>query len=274
MKTFINKHIDFRRNWIKSGLSKSAYFELLRYPGGYLQPSEVEFRGRPTYFASPYWFLHSVREIFVDEVYRFDSRNEQPRIIDCGANIGLSVLYFKELYPNAKIIAFEPDAAMFDLLQKNIAERRLSDVEILNRAVWLDDSVLSFEVEGALGGKVADGNGKGGKQIEVRGARLRDLLVQHVDFLKIDIEGAEYLVLDDCKDRLRNVENLFIEYHCDPHENQRLNTILSWISGAGFRYYISEAARIQTHPFISKGGDKFDMQLNISCYWPESSTRS
>jgi hypothetical protein len=63
---------------------------------------------------------------------------------------------------------------------------------------------------------------------------LRDLLDSPVDFLKIDIEGAEYAVLKDCRDRLQNVRNLFVEYHAAPDEPQRLNEMLSWFSEAGF----------------------------------------
>jgi len=121
-------------------------------------------------------------------------------------------------------------------------------------------------VEGALGGKLSDAAGDGRQQIEVQAFRLRDLLDSPVDFLKIDIEGAEYAVLKDCRDRLQNVRNLFVEYHAAPDEPQRLNEMLSWFSEAGFRYYISEASQLQPHPFISRGGDVFEMQLNISCY--------
>src|SRR5688572_20822569 len=54
-------------------------------------------------------FVHSYSEIFKREIYRFTTVNNAPKIIDCGANIGLSVIYFKRLYPAAKIVAFEAD---------------------------------------------------------------------------------------------------------------------------------------------------------------------
>ena len=262
----VKKHVDYHRKWKDAGLSKAEYFKLLRYPGGYLQPTTVNFRGSVTHFASPFWFLHSVQEIFIDEVYKFAPERSDPTIIDCGANIGLSAIYFKTRWPDAKLIAFEPDPSVFDLLQKNVKERNLAAVDAQNAAIWIDDSKLRFEVEGALGGKLSDAAADGRQQIEVQAFRLRDLLDSPVDFLKIDIEGAEYTVLRDCRDRLQNVRNLFVEYHAAPDEPQRLNEMLSWFSEAGFRYYISEASQLQPHPFISRGGDVFEMQLNISCY--------
>ena len=48
-------------------------------------------------------------ETFVNAQYYFESDNDWPTIIDCGSNIGMSVLFFKRLYPQSKIIAFEPD---------------------------------------------------------------------------------------------------------------------------------------------------------------------
>src|SRR5687768_2021146 len=97
VETFARKHIDFHRKWKGAGFSKPDYFQLLRYPGGYLEPSTAMFRGHQTHFASPSWFLHSVQEIFIDEVYRFRPSCANPLIIDCGANIGLSAIYFKGL---------------------------------------------------------------------------------------------------------------------------------------------------------------------------------
>jgi FkbM family methyltransferase len=266
--TYLKKHLDFQRKGEKLGLSKSDYFNLLRYPGGYSQRTTIKFTGATTHFTSPYWLLHSIQEIFVDEVYKFSPTRVDPRIIDCGANIGLAAIYFKRLCPGARVIAFEPDPTIFELLQANLHERGYDDVEIINRAVWIEETVRRFEREGNLGGRFVDGTASDSEVSEVNANRLRDYLNEEVEFLKIDIEGAEYDVLRDCADRLGNVANLFVEYHVRPTEEQRLDEILLWIRNAGFRYYISEAAKNQLHPFVIKRGGVYDMQLNISCYRP------
>ena len=50
--------------------------------------------------------INLFEEIFIHEVYKFESRNSNPCIIDCGSNIGMSILYFKCLYPYSTITAF------------------------------------------------------------------------------------------------------------------------------------------------------------------------
>lgn len=95
---------------------------------------------------------------------------------------------------------------------------------------------------------------------------MRDYLSTEIDFLKIDIEGAEYEVLKDCADLLFNVKNLFIEYHVLPNEAQHLHDILNWVNAAGFKYYIKEAWNNMTYPYMKSYNDYYQMQLNIFCY--------
>jgi predicted O-methyltransferase YrrM len=58
------------------------------------------------------------------KIYRFNSLITKPLILDCGANVGVSVLYFKRLYPDAEIIAFEPDEDVFAILKQNYEESK------------------------------------------------------------------------------------------------------------------------------------------------------
>src|SRR5690606_29753371 len=64
--------------------------------------------GNKLMYVNGFDLLHSLKEIFVEEVYKVQLR-PNPLIIDCGANIGLSVIYFKRHFPDARVIAFEPD---------------------------------------------------------------------------------------------------------------------------------------------------------------------
>ena len=61
-------------------------------------------------------------DIFRKNVYFFEANTSEPFIIDCGGHIGLAVLYFKTLYPQARILSFEPNPETFALLQKNISK--------------------------------------------------------------------------------------------------------------------------------------------------------
>jgi hypothetical protein len=73
-------------------------------------------------------------------------------------------------------------------------------------------------------------------------------------------------LLEDCRDQLRNVDLLFVEYHSYADQTQRLDEILRLVTGAGFRYDIKEEFSA-SHPFIvvpTQVG--FDLQLSVSCY--------
>jgi FkbM family methyltransferase len=220
-------------------------------------------------FPDGFWFLHSLEELFVEEVYKFENDSPNPLIIDCGSNIGLSIIYFKKLFPSATILGFEPDASIFQLLTKNVNQFNFTGVSLLNYGVWNQETTLSFLAEGTLGGKVINqkaDNTESFDVVTIKTKRLKDYLQQKVDFLKIDIEGAEYEVIIDCASDLQNVKFLFVEYHSTPTAKQRLNEILTVISDAGFRYYIKEASLDVKYPFIDNKSTWFDLQLNIFCY--------
>src|SRR5947209_17952551 len=75
-----------------------------------------------------------------------------------------------------------------------------------------------------------------------------------VDFLKLDIEGAETEVLADCADLLGKVENLFVEYHSFSDEPQSIHTLLSVLRGAGFRVHVHVSSGSR-QPFIFRNSD-------------------
>ncbi len=209
-------------------------------------------------------FIWQFKEIFVDEIYKFNSNNKQPIIFDCGANVGTSCLYFKQLFPNAKIKAFEADPMIGSVLQSNLSKNGINDVEIINKAVWIDDNGIDFGSEGADGGSINASNNK----IKIESLRLKDFLEKEekIDLLKIDIEGAEYEVLIDCKDDLKNVQNIFVEYHSWNSATQKLSEILSIFETNGFRYYIEDISK-RKHPFVNHNQDvNMDLQLNIFGY--------
>jgi hypothetical protein len=93
--------------------------------------------------------------------------------------------------------------------------------------------------------------------------RLRDLLHEEIDFLKIDIEGAEYEVLKDCRDKISNAKNVFIEFHGEADQPQQLHEMLLWMTEAGFRYNIKDAWNNQPHPFLKRKNKGRDLQLNL-----------
>jgi FkbM family methyltransferase len=229
-------------------------------------PIEKDFLGRKLYIHDIASFNLCNKELFVEEMYNFVAKRTNPYIIDCGANLGMSIIYFKENHPDAKIIAFEADEHIFSFLKRNVESFEYKDVDLVNKAVWNKDDVLTFLVEGGAGGRLEEKT-ETGIYKDVPCISLRSYLTdKKVDFLKLDIEGSEYEVLKDCEDLLTNVENLFIEYHSMPDVPQNLHQILTIVQKAGFNYHIKEAYTAK-HPFIErKLNFGMDLQLNIFCY--------
>lgn len=209
-------------------------------------------------------FVFIYKEIFQKEIYKFSTNNSNPYIIDCGANIGLSILYFKKIYPHAQIVAFEPDFKVFKTLNENVQTFNLKDVLTVNKAVWSSETELDFYSDGSDGGRIKNNETSGFKVQKVKTTTLSNYLNKPVDFLKIDIEGAELEVLKSIKNQLQNVTFLFIEYHSFVNSKQLLNELLEILTQCNFRYYIEHIGIKSNHPFDkinSEGG--MDNQLNI-----------
>ena len=217
-----------------------------------------------------FWHLHSLNEIFIEETYKFKTKTPRPLIIDCGSNVGLSIIYFKMNHPTARIIGFEPDPAIFKMLQNNLGQFDFSYLELVNKAVWISEGELIFNSFGALSGAInfKQKSSKESKTV-VATVRLKDYLKegQKVDFLKMDIEGAEFEIVNDCLEELKNVDKIFIEYHRLNGDQNLLGEFIGKLEKAGFRIYIKEAWNNLPHPYCNQDyNPMYDLQLNIFGY--------
>ncbi len=164
------------------------------------------------------------KEVFVDRDY-YCALPAKPIIIDAGANIGISTLFFKTQYPHAKIIAFEPHPKTFELLKRNIEENALKGVELHNSALGSSEEPITFYVssdmaQGDIGASAIKQHVEyfhldKGKTIEITVPcqKLSQFIQSPVDLLKLDVEGSEGKVIRDLKENLRYVKNLVMEYH-------------------------------------------------------------
>jgi len=227
--------------------------------------THTDLLGKRLELVDPESFLSMYDQIFVRQIYRFESSNDAPVIIDGGANIGMSVLYFKKLYPNSRIIAFEPDPTVFQTLKTNLDTFRLRDVVLVPKALWTDDADLEFTQEGGEAGRLRRVESLH-RTIKVAGARLRSYLDRQVDLLKLDIEGAETDVLKDCANRLSRVQRLFVEYHSFAEDPQTLHELLSLLHSAGFRMHMHSVLP-SPQPFVKRFVNLgMDFQANIFAF--------
>lgn len=236
----------------------------LKHAGSDKQLKNINILGKRTSFRNGREFLHGVDEIFINEIYK-SKLSEAPIIFDCGANIGLSVIYFKIQNPRAKIIAFEPDKENFEILSSNIISFNLKDIDLRKDAVWIENTKLNFQNDGTMGSKLVADNAFNKQINSVNAIRLKELITMPIDMLKIDIEGAEFEVLKDIKDNLQFIKNIFLEYHGSFNQNNELNEILQILTQKGFNYYIKEATPVYERPFMQNKAPNYpyDVQLNI-----------
>ena len=183
-------------------------------------------------------------EIFLNDEYRFESDKSDPKIIDCGANIGMTVLYFKYLFPDCSIIAFEPNPFVFQLLQKNVEQNKLTNVTLVNAGLSSENGACTFYYEdfkGTLLGSILKERG-GANTLTIQTHRLSGYLKEnYFDLVKIDIEGAETKVINDLLENncLQNAQNYIIEYHHRINKNKsNLSSFLKAFEETDFEYNI------------------------------------
>ena len=237
-------------------IKPEAYQELWDVPR--FTEHTLNLLGRPFKIADSRSFFFSFREIFVDQIYRFTTSSPSPRIIDCGANYGTSIVYFKSIYPNARITGIEADPKIFSLLTENCAHL---DVALINKGVSKNNELMRFFLEGSDGGRTHALHEPKAVAL-IKAVTLDELVDGHVDFLKIDIEGAEGDALEACT-KLSWVDQMFIEYHSFADSKQTLDRMLNKLSVEGFRYYIHHqfcSPRPLTEEMQQLG---MDLQLNI-----------
>ena len=204
--------------------------------------------GYEVHFFDYHTFATLFEELYVAEVYYFSASSPEPLIVDCGSNIGLSVLYFKRLYPKGRVIAFEPDGATFEMLERNVKSNNLPSVTLVKKA--LCDSVgsvpfyVSPEKPGLLVQSMRKENLARSEVTSVESETLSSYLTEPVDFLKMDIEGAEDQVLKDLNEtgKLALVREIVLEYHhhLTPRED-KLGVFLKTLEQTNFGYQLKAA---------------------------------
>jgi FkbM family methyltransferase len=195
--------------------------------------------------------------IFKQGLYAIDGIGDAPTILDVGANIGMASLYLMQRFPKAKITAFEPDPRLAAIFRKNM-EAFGYCVHLDEAAAGTSAAIMGFQPDSGDGGRLSD---TGTDHVKV--IRLKEYLYQPVDLLKVDIEGAEFDVLMDCRDDLSIVRNLFVEYHSMVSQPQQLPELLTMLRDAGFRLQI-QTDHCAVSPFLgSEISSGMDLRLNI-----------
>ncbi|MDR2580373.1 MAG: FkbM family methyltransferase [Fibromonadaceae bacterium] len=158
------------------------------------------------------------KSIVENAEYDFLLKKEPEVIIDAGANIGLASVFFANKYPNAKIIAIEPEKSNFEMLKKNTA--LYSNIYAVKAALW--NSIGELDL---FGGYDNWGFRLGMDRKEDRIIKqhltktitiekiIEDFNIDRIDILKIDIEGSEKEVFDNSSAWIDKVNSIVVELH-------------------------------------------------------------
>ena len=221
----------------------------------------VDLMGREFHIADSLSFFWNYQDVFVDGMYRFIPSRQVPYILDCGANCGLTLVYFKLQFPQSEIVAVEPDPKVFRLLERNVRIRGLDRVTLLEKAVARSSGRIAFFREGADGGRCHP-LPSGVETVAVETIPLDALIDRPVDFLKMDIEGGETDAILTSQ-KLHMVDQLFIEYHSFEDSAQRLGELLEILRANGFRYYL-RTQFCARQPLVDRSLQLgMDLQINI-----------
>jgi FkbM family methyltransferase len=139
------------------------------------------------------------------------AKGRTPIIIDAGANIGLSALWFNACYPKAKIFAIEPDDANMEMLTRNVTGN--PQIVSLQGAVWDRPAQLRIEnpTAGAGAFRVVEGDGP------LRAYSVPEVLAMEQNgeafIIKIDIEGGEEALFRSNTGWVQDTPMIVIELH-------------------------------------------------------------
>jgi FkbM family methyltransferase len=187
-----------------------------------------------------------IEEIFVNQIYNFESDKQSPVIVDCGGNIGVSVIFFKWLYPKSQITVFEADPEAYKALVANIRINNFEHVRPIQSAVSNVVGSMQFYASsmatGSLSSSLLSARG-GDKVITVSTDILSNYIHKPVDFLKMDIEGAEFSVLKeiDMAGKMSLFHKFSIEYHHNISNNCSLSDFVALFDKNKIRFIAQSA---------------------------------
>jgi FkbM family methyltransferase len=175
----------------------------------------------PFHLRVPSSDVATYEQVCVREDYAFSVTRPPQIIVDAGANIGLASLYLVNRFPDSTIIAIEPEESNFQLLERNVSP--YPNIIAVRGALWHEDTAINL---------VDPGSGKWGFMTQAQGGQehafgkflhkvqgmtidtiMKQHGIEHIDILKVDIEGAELEVFRHSSSWLGNVGTVIVELH-------------------------------------------------------------
>lgn len=171
-------------------------------------------------------------------------------VFDVGTYSGIQTIRFSKIVGNTgKVYAFEPDKESYKTLLMNLSEHKCDNVIALNYGLYDHDGVLRFNASGGMGAGI-DKNGIDEIEVKTLDTVVEELKIDHIDFIKMDIEGAEVQVLTpSCEILMKFKPRLIVEPH---YINGRLNDkeIMSIMKSFGYKCEVVAQGDFDHQPLL------------------------
>lgn len=165
---------------------------------------------------------------------------QKPLILDVGGNVGYATIYFKYYFPTSSIICIEPDRLNLNQISKNIKLNSFNDITLVEGALWKNRNRMELKSDYRQGTSASFYVVESDKGA-IEGYGINDILAlknwDHIDLLKMDIEGAEKHLFEDemiAAAILKITWVIAIEIHDEKADRQK---IYHSLSVNGFTYY-------------------------------------
>jgi FkbM family methyltransferase len=156
------------------------------------------------------------RQIFEQKSYDFPISFSPDIIVDGGANIGLSTLFFSTKFPDAKVIAVEPDKSNYEVLVENT--KNSSNIRNINKALWKENTKVGMSIESNYDKDAVFIDDKiYSNMVFVEGLMISEIIsdngFEKNVILKLDIEGSEKEVFSNSESWINKVRIIIVELH-------------------------------------------------------------
>lgn len=207
-------------NWVRIYQFKNGtkiFKNLLKPKNDYYQINSENFKA-PVYLRNNISDFAIFKQVFYENQYDLYDKDfpKAFTILDAGANIGMAAVYFTLKFPDASIIAVEPERNNYELLVKNT--REYTNIKCLNNAIWDKNEPLVITNPDSLAAGFIVEETKENSALNFQGITVNAIMQkngwENIDIVKMDIEGAEKEVFSaDDLAWLKKVKLLIVELH-------------------------------------------------------------
>lgn len=157
-------------------------------------------------------------------------------IFDLGANVGYTAVHFASLYPKATIVAVELDKNNLEAAQLNL--QQMDHCKLIHAAVWSEDGSVSYDTSEAEWGFHVDIDQSHSNGATVVAKTIETIMMENdisaIDYVKMDIEGAEWPVLSSGAVWLRKVKMMKVELHPKFNKEATYDNCSRVLNSSGF----------------------------------------